>query len=256
MKKLTINNRKGQGIVVVVSEVKKAKGLAILMHGLSGNKEQPYIVTIADAFQEKGYTTLRFDTTNTFGESDGRYEDATVTSYFYDLEDVIAWSKTQSWFVYPFILVGHSLGGISVILYAEKHPEDIKALAPISSVISGKLSLESPMYRDIWDQWKKTGWREQKRSSVLGRIKRLPWSHMVNRLEYDVLKDVQLLTMPVLLVVGENDEGTPYEHQKLFYDKLTGKKEIHLIKNAPHTFTQSSHLEKLREIFLKWIDTT
>jgi hypothetical protein len=34
-----------------------------------------------------------FDTTHSFGESGGNYEDATTTQYYQDLEDVISWAK-------------------------------------------------------------------------------------------------------------------------------------------------------------------
>jgi len=255
MEKTKIKNRKDQNIVVIVDQTTNPKGLVFVMHGLSGNKEQPHIVTFAEVFKEKNYTVVRFDTTNTFGESDGKYENATVTNYFEDLEDVIAWAKTQSWYIEPFCLAGHSLGGISIILYAEKHPKEIKGLAPISTVVSGSLSIETPMYRNVWHNWEKTGWREEISTSQLGRIKRLPWSHMIDRLKYDVLLKADKLTVPVLLIVGGNDEGTPYEHQKLFYDKVAGRKEIHVIENAPHTFKDQLHLSEIKKIFKKWINT-
>lgn len=253
MNKISIKNRKGQNIIVIVEIPQNPKGLAFIMHGLGGYKEQPHVETFAKAFVKQNYIAVRFDTTNTFGESDGRYEDATVTNYYQDLEDVITWTKNQTWYIEPFCLVGHSLGGISVILYAEKHPQEIKGLAPISTVVSGKLSLETPKYQASLKTWQETGWRIDKSESVAGRIKRLPWSHMVDRLKYDVLPTVDKLTMPVLMIVGENDDSTPYEHQKLLYEKLPGKKEIHIIKNAPHTFIEPGQLAEIKSIFLKWI---
>ena len=54
------------------------------MHGLGGFKEQPHIETFAESFFELDYTVIRFDTTNTFGESEGNYENATVTNYLED----------------------------------------------------------------------------------------------------------------------------------------------------------------------------
>ncbi len=254
MEKSSIKNRKGQNIVVLLEKSDNQKGLAFVMHGLSGNKEQPHIATFAQAFKEKGYTVVRFDTTNTFGESDGKYEDATVTSYFQDLEDVISWAKTQDWYQEPFYLAGHSLGGISVILYAQNHPHEAKGLAPISSLVSGKLSLTLHKNKDTAGEWKRTGWKEEMSSSVPGRLKRLPWTHMEDRLKYDVLLEADKLTMPVLLIVGENDDRTPPEHQQMLYDKLPGAKEIHIIKDAPHTFVEQIQLEEIREIFRKWID--
>jgi alpha-beta hydrolase superfamily lysophospholipase len=254
MEKISIKNRKGQKIVALIKMPQNPKGLAFIMHGLGGWKEQPHIETFADAFFEKGYTAVRFDTTNTFGESDGKYEDATVTNYYQDLEDVINWSKTQEWYKEPFCLAGHSLGGICVILYSEKHPEEIQGLAPISTVVSGKLSLKTPKYQDILKTWQETGWRIETSESVTGRIKKLPWSHMTDRLKYDVLLDAGKLTMSVLMIVGDKDDSTPYEHQKLFFEKLPNRKEIHVIKDAPHTFIRSKQLAEIKNIFLKWIE--
>lgn len=254
MQKINIKNRKGQTIVTLLEESAHSKGLAIVMHGLSGNKEQVHIVTFAETFKEKEYTVLRFDTTNTFGESDGTYEDATVTNYLEDLEDVITWAKTQPWYLEPFVLAGHSLGGISIILYAEKYPNEIKALAPISTVISGKLSTETVKHQKVIKEWEQTGWRIEKSSTSPTGIKKLPWSHMIDRLKYDVLPEANKLTMPVLLIVGDQDDGTPPEHQKLLYEKIPGLKEFHIIKDAPHTFKEKEHLEKIKHIFLNWIE--
>lgn len=257
MEKIKIKNRKNQNIAVLLDETRDSKGLAFVMHGLGGFKEQKHLEVFAGAFKEKGFTVVRFDTTNTYGESDGNYEDATTTNYLEDLEDVIGWSKTQSWYKEPFYLVGHSLGAFCVILYAEKNPREIKGLAPISTVVSGKLSAEARGEKSMTN-WEKTGWEEHKSESVPGLIKRLKWSHMLDRLKYDVLPHVNKLTMPVLLIVGDQDDGTPYEHQKLLYDVLPGKKELHLIKEADHNFKGKNYqvnLDELRRIMSSWIET-
>lgn len=258
MEKLKVKNRKEQNIVVLLEEAPSSKGLVFVMHGLSGFKEQKHIVAFADSFKNKNFTVVRFDTTNTFGESEGNYENATVTNYFEDLEDVIKWSKTQSWYKEPFYLIGHSLGALCVILYAEKFPEEVKGLAPISTVVSGKLSIEVKGKENI-EKWEKTGWREEKSESIPGLVKRLKWSHMVDRLKYDVLPEVNKLTMPVLLIVGDRDYGTPLKHQKLLYDKLPGKKELHIIEHADHNFRGEEYeknLESIKKIFSGWIDKT
>src|SRR3989344_1988273 len=112
MHKHFIKNRKGQKLSVLVEGEEKHGLVAVVMHGLGGWKEQPHIQTFADAFLKNGFTVVRFDTTNTFGESDGKYEDATITSYYEDLEDVISWAGGEPWYLEPFWLAGHSLGGI------------------------------------------------------------------------------------------------------------------------------------------------
>jgi len=226
MQKLTIKNRKNQNIVVLLEPAEKQKGLAFVMHGLSGFKEQPQIEIFAKAFRDNNYTVVRFDTTNTFGESDGKYEDATVTNYYEDLEDVIAWSKSQSWYEKPFCLAGHSLGGFCVAYYAVNHNEEVKAVAPISPFISGELSLIAYGNEEI-DDWQKTGWKIFKSKSTPGLIKKLKWSHMEDRLKYNLLLDANKLIMPVLIIDGEfyeNDTPIPVENQRLLFNKVSGKK--------------------------------
>jgi predicted alpha/beta-fold hydrolase len=84
--KYAIHNRKGQKIVTVI-ENEKGSRLAIVMHGLGGHKDQPEIRTFAEAYLDEGFTVVTFDTTHSYGESDGKYEDATTTNYYTDLED-------------------------------------------------------------------------------------------------------------------------------------------------------------------------
>lgn len=217
MEKFKIRNRKKQNIVVVVEQRKAGGGLVFVMHGLGGFKEQPHIQAFADPFRERGFTVVTFDTTNTFGESDGNYEDATATNYYEDLEDVIAWAGNKPWYQEPFWLAGHSLGGISVALYAERYPTKVRAVAPISPVVSGRLSYEeTPRNVAELDEWRKTGWRVSQSDSKPGLVKRLKYSHVEDRYKYDLLPEAGKLTMPVLLIVGENDDSTPPTLLKCF----------------------------------------
>lgn len=251
MQKEFIKNRKNQKIAVIVEETENQKGLAFVMHGLGGFKEQPHIEAMVSVFLENNYTVIRFDTTNTLGESDGEFEKATVGNYHEDLEDVITWAETQSWYQEPFCLAGHSLGGMCVAFFAENYPNKVKGVAPISTAVSGKLSLQ--VKSEERREWEKTGWLIEESRSKPSIIKKLPWSHMIDRQKYDLLEKVNKLTMPVLLIVGEKDDTTPSEHQKILYNALTGSKELHIIKDAPHTFREQKHLEEIKQIFNQWI---
>ncbi len=256
MEKQIILNRQGQKMVVLVEKPPKSKGLAFIMHGLGGAKEHPHIAVMAQVFFEAGYTVVRFDTTDSFGESEGNYEDATTTNYYQDLEDIIAWAKTQSWYQEPFILAGHSLGGLCIALYALSHPGMVKACAPLGTVVSGMLSTQSPQYaHGKIEEWKKTGWRIGMSESKPGLVKKLKWSHMEDRLKYDLIPQASKLTMPVLLITGESDESCPPAHQQLFYDALPpGKKELHIVSGAPHSFRERAHLEQLQKILKTWLE--
>lgn len=250
--KTFIKNRKDQRIAVIVEEPQNSHGLVFVMHGLGGFKEQPQMQAMTEEFLTHGYTTVRFDTTNTQGESDGNYEDATITNYYEDLEDVIGWARTQSWFKKPFALAGHSLGGICTALFAEKHPEQVKAVAPISTVVSGKLSWETYTPKEL-EEWRTTGYRERISNSTKQML-RLKWANMEDRLKYDLLPEANKLTMPVLLAVGEQDKTTPLAQQKIFYEALPGQKEIHVITGAEHSFYKPENIAELKKIFANWLE--
>lgn len=76
---------------------------------------------------------------------------------------------------------------------------------------------------------------------------------MEDRFKYNLLNDVDKLTMPVLLVVWSNDTSTPPEHQELLYNNLPWKKEFHIIDWAPHTFKDKKELDEIYNIFDVWI---
>ena len=251
--KIFIENRNNKKIATVVEKNPNPKGLAFVMHGLGGNKDQLHIQAFSQVFKDNGFSVVVFDATHTFGESEGDYGDATTTNYLEDLEDVIKWAKTRSWYQEPFWLAGHSLGGICVALYAERHPKEIKALAPISTVVSGKLSAESTGKAKHLADWKRTGWLVSESQTRPGLVKKLKWSEMEDRMKYDLLSLADKLTMPVLMIVGDKDQNTPLAHQQILFDKLPGKKELHVIKNAPHTFQTPEHLAEVKNIFDKWI---
>ncbi|MBU1032305.1 MAG: alpha/beta fold hydrolase [Patescibacteria group bacterium] len=255
MEKLKIKNRKDQTLAVLVDEVPSSKGLAVIMHGLAGFKEQPHIQAMADAFIEKGITVVRFDTTNTFGESDGNLMDATTTQYLEDLEDVIKWAKDMEWYKEPFYLVGHSLGGLCVSLYASENSKKVTGLIPVSTVVSGKLNLEI-LGDDIAKKWEKLGFKIKESKSKPGIVSKLNWEFMKDLFKYDLMSVVDKLNMPALLIAGEFDRGIPPKNQKILFDALQGQKEMHIIKGAGHNFRAPQNQADLKQLIEQWIDKT
>lgn len=251
MERFEIRNRKNQKIVVLLEQPTESRGLAFVMHGLGGFKEQKHIAAVAETLVENGYTTVRFDTTNSIGESDGRYEDATTTNYYEDLEDVVAWAAEQAWYREPFLMAGHSLGAYSICRFAEKYPQKVAALIPLSLMVSGKLSVEANPTE--CEEWKKTGWRISESVSKPGFIKRLPWSHIEDRLKHDVLPNVDALKMPVLLIVGSEDGTTPPEQVRKLYDVLPGSKRLQIIEGADHDFRKADYLMEIRRVIAEWL---
>ena len=256
MEKVFIKNRDGKKVCVVIEQAQNPKGLALLMHGLSGNKNEEQVVNLAQVLAAHSYTVVRFDTTNTYGESEGSFEESTPIGYYNDLVDVITWAKAQAWYTEPYVLGGTSLGGLCITLFAENYPREVKGLILQSPVISGKLLCESPKWQAQLPEWKQTGYRVETSKSHPDVVKKLPYSYVQEILYYDSLSEAFKLTMPVLVMVGEKDQTTPVEHQQVLFAALPGKKEFRVIKDAPHTVRDSEQLMGIRNILDQWVKST
>lgn len=253
MEKYNITNRKGLNIVAEIEEIPNQKGLVFIVHGLGGFKEQHQMEAMKRAFSRNKYTVVRYDSTNAFGESDGKLEDATMTQYYQDLEDIIEWSKPQKWYQEPFVLIGHSVGGFCVLSYAIKYPERVKAVAPISPVVSGELFSQTHEMKEVIDEWKETGMREWESGTRPGVMKRLKYDFIEDALQYDLLKQALVVKVPTLIVVGDQDITTPTEHQVSLFNALSSEKDMHIIKGSGHTFREESGLIQLEDIISNWV---
>jgi pimeloyl-ACP methyl ester carboxylesterase len=81
----------------------------------------------------------------------------------------------------------------------------------------------------------------------------LKWQFAEDIMQYDLLKNIDKLTMPVLLIVGSEDPTSTYAHQEILYKKIPGKKELHKIEGAGHVFRGEFHLDEISSIMSKWI---
>ncbi|MBT4516575.1 MAG: alpha/beta fold hydrolase [Candidatus Komeilibacteria bacterium] len=246
MENLFIKNRQGNKIVVNLSKSNNQTGLVFVMPGLGNIKEESNIQTFVDSFADKGFTAVSFDLTNGVGESDGDYSQATFTGYYNDLSDVIEWSKSQDWYQEPFVLAGHSMGGGCILRYGADHPDSLLGIAPFATVIGGHQTL-AKFGRDDLVAMKIENTKEV--------VKKIDWEPFKKDiLKYDIVPEAHKFTMPILMMVGDKDIGTPLEDQMKLYDSMPDNKEIHIIKGAPHTFEEAKHLLKMKQIIHNWID--
>lgn len=250
--KLFIKNRHGKKMSVEVEHVKDSKGVVFIMHGNGGSKRQALMQVSKESFSKNKITCVLFDATNTFGESEGKYENATLTQYYEDLEDVIAWAKTQDFYKEPYYLVGHSLGGSSTILRSIKKPQEVKSVFPICSVVSGDLVLNQKFGEEKLRQWKEQGFLTWYSKSG-EKTKTLNYTYVNDVKKYDLIKQANKIKTNMHFFVGEKDITTPPEHVKLLFDKISCKKTFDVIKKMPHAPKTTKGLEELRKKMNEYI---
>lgn len=238
--KIVIRNRNDLKLVILVDSTDNPEGLVFIAHGQGGFKEQIHIQAFADVFLDNNYRVIRFDATNALGESDGDMLNVTYDSYVQDLEDVIAWAKTQEWFVVPFALCGHSMGAQSTVWYAEQNPDEVSLLASMAPTINFELH-EKTMDPHYKEQWQEKGYVEMPSRSKPGMVKRVGWGVNESLKNYDILKGADRLAMPVIDVVGDSDQPCPPSHQEVFIGKVSSEaKTLVIIRSADHSYRNNS----------------
>ena len=102
--------------------------LAVILHGITGNKEERHILGAAEALRQAGFGTLRVDLYG-HGESGGSFSGHTVSGWLRNALDVLDYADTVSRRVF---LCGHSQGGLTAMLAGEERSAQLSGLILLS----------------------------------------------------------------------------------------------------------------------------
>lgn len=253
-----IRNNQGEKIAVAVDGLENLchNRLAFVQHGLSGHKGQTMVRQPVKALVDCGFVVVSFDSRFSFGESDGVLEGASLTSFIDDLHTVVDWAKTQEFYVEPFALSGHSLGGGSVLKYAEDYPQKVSLLMPVAAMVGGKYFIRSRMLNDAKNYlyWKQAGkiYRENKNHPEINGW--LSFNVVRDMLRYDLVRDAVRVVCPTLVITGDEDpSSTVYNNSKLF-ESLHTQKQITILKQCGHLYDQLHNSDDLYQTIRKWVE--
>jgi dipeptidyl aminopeptidase/acylaminoacyl peptidase len=234
--------------IVGMLHLPKKKGkitLIVLVHGWSANKLgtwNAFFVKAAREFSKK-YAVLRFDFRGS-GDSEGKFEDQTITSMLKDLDAVITqisekFSEVDNTKV---CLIGHSQGAYVSFLHATRDKR-IKCLVSWM----GRLS-------DLKNFWSKVWFEEFYRKGYLEE-----WGYKISKkyvedsLKYSLEKEVNKIKVPTLFIYGEKDDIVPPSEGLKFYKKIKAIKKIAILENLDHYFTGELIQRKIIKTTLGWI---
>ncbi|MGI6308209.1 MAG: alpha/beta fold hydrolase [Dethiobacteria bacterium] len=143
----------------------------------------------------------------------------------------------------PFILIGHSLGGAITIAYALQHPADLQAMILIST--GGKLNA-APKLREIFRQGNYAEMNKyiygpeaeqelvEKGEKMLRSVPLQVFYADLDACEhFDVLNQLQQITLPTLIICGEQDLITPPKLSRFMAQQIRGS-ELFLLANCGH----------------------
>lgn len=250
-RELVIANRHGKRMPATLYEPEGAvRGFAIALHGLGGWRTQSVVVAAAEAVVREGYRTLTFDAADGAFAPDTDFERSTTTGFLEDLEDVVAFARNENLYEEPFVLLGHSLGGMIVSRYITRNPGTVSRAVLLAPAISWKLYTKWFLPYGVW--WFIT---DAHRTPGPGGI-RLPLRRtwLLDFLRYDIRADVPALTLPILVMVGEHDGVVARAPDMQRYAASLPQGTCTVVAGAHHTF--KGYEAKVTDTIQQWLTSS
>ena len=245
-KEVQIKNADNQDIAVEVFKPSDTSGnqLAFIQHGLAADKEHTVVQTLKQAFLDKGYTVVLFDSRFSIGKSFGGVENARLKTFDEDLNTVIGWAETQEFYHQPFALAGHSLGAAAVLVYTYEHPEKVSLTIPVTPVVSGQNWEDTCMQNmpDFCRNWKQNGYYEYK---PFGKPATISYQTVEDAKSYDAKEILPAIKTPVLLVAGEDDKVVNPEAISGLSAYMSSEDKLEIVPHSGHNFENKGNLDDL-----------
>ncbi len=246
-KEIWIQNKQSENIFIKVDGLNNAPyhKLAIIQHGLASHMNHVAVQEAKQAFLNNHYVVITFDSRYSLGKGNNDVEKVQLKTFLEDLETVADWAKNQPFYSEPFALVGHSLGGASIIEFGAKYSSQVNILIPITPVISGKSWEKSCMENmsEFCRFWKHNGTYkytdEQNHKTAV-----IPFSVVTGCTHYNAYSLAKQINAKTLLIAAENDIVINPDSIKKLSKSFTNS-HVSIIKSAGHNFENSENQTNL-----------
>ena len=256
MQNIYIHINKNEYIAVNIFEPKqKPKGIVFILHGLAGFKEEDYLLEVAHIFLKHKITVINYDARFSLGDSSGDLKKSCFSNFIDDFDIVLSWAKKQKFYQEPFFIAGHSLGAGTALFRAIQEPNHIKGIVCLSPVYNGeKLLLSYQKERpDFLKKWQEEKYIFRQRPDNPSKKGFISYDHMIDAQKYQLEKETHNITAPTLIITGDSDISSTIEINQTLFDSLSSKKELHIIKNAKHTYKTDENKKALTLLIDNWL---
>lgn len=208
----------------------------LILHALTGKKENRTINFLAKTLPEYGFNTIQFDFSG-HGESEGKMEEATVTKQLGDIDVVLSQIKQIS--TNKIILIGNSFSVITSLAFAANTDSVIGLI-----LLSGRAN-----YLKYIDTLEKEGKTFKLADNIF-----VGEGFIEDYKKYNPLQNLNHINVPVLIIHGEKDEIIPKEDAIILYDNSASKhKEIGIITGADHRYSEQKYKDELLDLILHFL---
>ena len=218
----------------------------ILCHGFTRNKNTSTNRGLVELLSAADITTFRFDFYG-HGESDGEFEDITVSEAVDDILCAIAFLKKKGFTKIGF--EGTSFGGIAGLMAASQ-TNDLFALAlksPVSNYEEVELGRKGA---DYVQEWKEKGFiMHENGAGELLRLNYTFFDDFKNNNGYEAAKNI---TIPVFIVHGDADDIVPVEQSKKTAS-LISDCFLEIISGGDHKFSNLDQKKKVLKMLADFL---
>jgi alpha-beta hydrolase superfamily lysophospholipase len=222
-------------------------GVVLVAHGFKGYKDYGMFPRIAGAMAERGLIAHRFNFSHsgmtneieTFARPD-LFERDTWNKQVFDLNTVIdaVSNGTLEGRGLPFVLFGHSRGGVTALLTAGRCAGDSKRPQPAGVVTAAAPSVCNFLKPEESKELLERGWIVSP-SSRTGQDLRVGKASLTEQQDdpegHDVLRQAGRITCPVLVVHGEKDPSVPVMCAHMI-GKACREATVRIVSDADHVF--------------------
>lgn len=228
----TVRNRRGQRLDIAIHHgLPDNSMLLVLGHGVTGNKDRPLLITLAERLASEGITTLRLSFSGN-GGSEGAFEESTISREVEDLRDLL--DALRGWEIG---YAGHSMGAAVGVLTASVDPR-IRFLVSLA----GMIHTAEFARREFGEVTPGAGLMWDKPECPLSKA----YVDDMNAVN-SVLPAAKRVSVPWLLVHGTADDVVPLQDSKDVIQAVSGPTLIEIpdgdhVFTAPHDATMAGHV--------------
>ncbi|GAB3269199.1 alpha/beta hydrolase family protein [Arthrobacter pigmenti] len=221
------------------------RAYALVVHGFTLGKDSPAASRISKALANAGIGSLRFDFTG-LGDSEGDFSDATFSTNVANIEHAAEFMKSQGKTLS--LVVGHSLGGASVLLAAQ-NLEDIDAVVTIGAPYD-PAHLEHA-FEPVMDEIFSEGSAEVK---VGGRNLNIRKEMLEDLRSHDLSNCIQALRRPLLVMHSPTDNTVGIENAGRIFGAARHPKSFISLEGSDHLLLGHGDARRAANIISTWAD--
>ena len=211
--------------------------IVVIGHGVTGNKDRPALVALAEGLAAAGISALRFSFSGN-GESEGAFTDSIITKEVADLDCIIDALKE-----YNVCYVGHSMGGAVGVLHTATD-ERIQVLVSLAGMVHTKAFAE----REFGDVTPDAGFMWDEPDCPLSQ------AYMDDVATIDsVAKHASEIGVPWLLVHGTEDDIVPIEDSHDILQHANEQTDILELPGVDHVFSDDATAVMVEKV-VAWIN--